>query len=1497
MVRRPPIHRLPPALLSTFALAVGFGTVGTLRGQQPPHREEARPMEFLGSQDDNLFSLTRSQEDIHEWDLALAELQKGEAPAAVERLHRLLRTEIGGVAPVAPGRFLGLRLAVVTTLANLPPAAVEAYEALVQREVGNLGSRPLHELDPDQLAQLAQRFPTAAIGRSARLRLGDLALEAGLGLTAVDHYRLALDSSPIGSAHERVAHERLQCAAVLVQPRTARAAAAARTLPAPALAVLDLLPPTGDPSTIDALGCGGGRTPMALPAGSPVLVTSEEVTAIGFDRRADGSAYAMFPIGDLDGIYVNTGRDLKAFDPLRRGFAWEWASPLREVEQSRWSNGGDEEQINPDMVLAAACGDDVVVAAMQVPDKSANVDFNNGLRIIYKMPQRRLFGFARATGKMLWSHWDELDGPKTRRMRGHDACGPPLVVGDTVYAPIHDRSGAIAFSVGAYDLHTGALKWRRLVCSSQQEVNMFGNARMEFAASPLAVADGLLYGAANLGVVFALELATGRVRWITAHEVVNMPMTRIHGQQSRPVFFANNAPAITAGVACFTPLDSPSVLGLDCETGRLLWRLPASAAVDGLENDVRWLAGVLDDEFVLAGRGAIAVKARTNDLVGGLADARQLVRPERLRDRGDTRSMGRPAVTADHVWFPAPGRIQAFDRAGNAAADVPQIQGQRFLPGNLLFVDGIVVSLRQNSLDVLAADAALQATMEARLRQAPEDPSAILRLANLRAALLPEDAPPSARLAVTGLYRRGLDASIQRGLPKSHPVRQALQRELFTQAMQAAVAAMDRNDPAVVERLAEARDTAPDQRAWLRVQLVLIDQLQGSAVRLRQELDRLETEAGTASLTLGEGTELPVRAYVLWRRAQLPGQPAATAVALWQELLENHPTAPVGRELAAAAAEAAIQKLVAAHGAEAYAAVAQRAAAALAGAGDDVEALRHVCDAFPNSTAAATARTRLLDRSVKAGDLAMAISVLAAAQRGGAVAPGISRRVLVAALVRGNRALAQAMGQHLLAHRDVASDWPEDAGATYGAVVAALQPQFTSTAPLPALTVPSREITRIVPRSPREAFRWQQVVAADGFDRPADAPVFVIAAPVPGAELLAIDIHAPGAKKPVLWNLPLQQYPEHLVLCGTTLIVPDLERLVAVDYRSGVVRWELPSGRARSVDSLGVMAGVLHVSITPDDPDGGAEFLGIEPTTGAVLFTRQLPADRMKPMPKAVAGQLLVMQSAGAGGANVLRLDPLSGVAVATVPVDAAVLRREAEVRPDGLATRVYPQGLCADAQHIYLPLDSTFSGDAPQLLAIDDRGKVVWSWQGQADSHLAMAAWRSGRLVVVESSENRPGRVSLLAATDGTVLRSTALGTGVDILNWQRTWLQNPAPAALLLSDTASEAGGERRLVCFAVDEGLPSFLEPLGREDDEVERQPQFGPDFLVFGVRSTQGGSFRLHARKLTDRSGALPDGEKYLRLRVGATHGMAAAGPYTVLSSTSGLLVLGSDEGNK
>jgi outer membrane protein assembly factor BamB len=1487
-------------LLASAATVLSVLTLlsASAAAQWRPVRTVPAPIDFATSQNDNLFSLVRSQDDIHALETAIRELAEGKHDAAVRRLHELLRIDPIGVVPVAPGRYLGTRNAVIAVLANMSPAAVDLYEEFAAREAGNLMARPLHELSPSRLDQLADRFPTTRKGLAARLLLGDRALERGDGLAASDHYRAALDATAIGSNDEERVIERLEVAHVLVDPVSARADAETRSLHQAAGDVLPTIPAPAPRQT--AIGGGrSGRTPMDEPVGDPSSFWREEVVAPGFTQREKGEL-AMFPTGDLDTMFVANGRELIALDPLSQSIRWVSVSPLRDFGmddydrdedrerrrgrrrgrgRSRWSNAGDT--INQDMVLSAAVTDDVVVAALQVPDTGANVDFQGSFRIMSKIPQRRLFAFSRQTGKVLWRHFDEIDGPRTRRYRGHDSCGPPIIAGDTVYAPIHDRSGAIAFSVAAYDLRDGTLKWRRLVCSSQQDVNMFGNARMEYASSPLALHHGVLYGATNLGVAFAVDALSGRVRWITSYDVVRMPKAMLHNQADRQVYFANNSPVVADGIVCMTPLDSQYALGLDADGGNVVWRLPFDARIGGIENRVQWLCGALDDEFVLSGAGVVAVKARPESVFDRRPVFRQLVRPDQIGDRRRIRMPARPAVTADHVYVPTVDRVLAFDRAGNPHQSRPRIELNGYQPGNLMLVDGAIASLRSRAFELALDPAALLQRSEARVRANPDDPNALLQLATLRRSLQGSNATVAEAAAVQELYRRGLQACIDRGLPAGHPTRQALQRELFDQALKVAQSAADAGAADTLERLAIARDLAPDDEHWIEVHTQVLSRCRSDRDRFLRELQRLEQRAPAG--VMPSPLRMRVAAFVLWQRAIAYEDEPKQAVLLWQRLLETYGTEPVGGETAGAIAEHSLSRLIEEHGRAVYAAIDERAVEALQAAGNDPGSLEAVTRRFPNSLASERAGMRLLDRAVEEGDLGVACAVLARAVRTEQLAPGILRRVQVAAINRGNRPLAASMADLLDAHPDAPSDWQDDAGKSFAQAGRDALTAMTAMPAPPATQVPAREVAKIKPRTRQEYVRMLPTRTGRGFTRPEDAPIYVVA----GSDLVAFDLQA--GRSVELFSESVE-FLEHCIVCGTTLVVPDMERLFAVDYRSGELRWELEFEQPRLIESLGITNGVLHISAQPAIPDGNSELIGVEPLTGTRLFQRSLDDRRLKPKP--TSDQLLLM-AVQDGAAFVERIDPITGRALSRIDCKQALGPDRLQLRPDSLATRLYPQGISGDARHLYLPVDGRSQENTrPQLFALTDDGEVSWRWQGTEGTHLLMAQRRGERFVVAEASDQRSCRMVLLDANSGQELRAVDIGHDAAILNWERSWLDNPAPPIVAVGSEIDRQEHQRQLICFAVEDG-PSFAVPLRPSDGDVERMPLFGDGFVTFGVRARSAGQpFRIYAIDLESRRGAFAGNTKDRAVpSPGSPHGMTGVGPYTVLSTTQGLILLG------
>ena len=458
----------------------------------------------------------------------------------------------------------------------------------------------------------------------------------------------------------------------------------------------------------------------------------------------------MHAIGGLGGIFVNTGQKVIAFDPIRGKTRWEAPGPM----VGSFGHEAYFRTLNRSMLLAPACTSEVVVAALQVPNNAQARSFHN-LDLTFKLPSRRLFAFDRHTGKRRWGHWDYEGGPIAKRYDSHNAPSPPLIVGDTIFAPTEHYTGAVSYYLSAYDLATGTPRWRTLICSSQLEVNMFGNAKLEYAATPVALKSGHLFGVTNLGLCYSADARTGRVRWCRSYPVIPLPQTRLRGQRHRPVFFANNPVLVHNGLMICTPLDSEHILAFDTDTGDIVWKLQHGSQA-GHQNRIRWVLGRLGDELILAGNGVVGVKIARHRT----PKVRQIRVPQYL-GRGLDSRIARGAVTEKYIVHPTPAGLSAFDANGNAA---PRPFGIANNPGNVLMVDGLVVTARANELQVYLDHGFLLDQARAAIRKEPHNPSHYLKLATLmRGGSGASDPLGSRSKKAAQLLRQGLRAARNAG--------------------------------------------------------------------------------------------------------------------------------------------------------------------------------------------------------------------------------------------------------------------------------------------------------------------------------------------------------------------------------------------------------------------------------------------------------------------------------------------------------------------------------------------------------------------------------------------------------------------------------------------------------------------------------------------------------------------------------------------------------------
>lgn len=1421
----------------------------------------ALPAQWGEVEDDkSLFSIPRSQDDIHALKTAREDIAAGRFGFAVERLHTLLERGRPGLCEVEPGRYLGMRHAVVEVLRDLPEAAQQAYEKLAAREAGALLHGAFRGHDPEALQLLSRRFPTTAAGRRAFLRLGDLWLECGQGERAIPEYRALLDALPPRHPLRTEVSRRLAAAMTLTGRATGDSDLSAVAAPAQRS--------TGWPAY------GGGRDgarPMHFTDNLGRSVQRLQLASPGYASQYPLVSHAT---GGLDGLFFNTGHQVVAYDPVGGRIAWKAAGPMVGLNEDT-----DYDTLSRSMLLTAAVSPDIVVAALQVPNSSRAASFHQ-LELIYKLPTRRLFAFDRHTGKRLWMHWDYEGGPVAKRFASHNAPAPPIIDGDTVYVPTEHYTGAVTYYLSAYDLRTGAPRWRTLICSSQLEVNMFGNARVEYAATPVAIHQGVLYGTTNLGLCYAADAATGRVRWCSAYPVIPLPRTRLQGQQSRPVFFANNPILVADGVMVSTPLDSEFVLAHDIDTGALRWKLHWRSQARH-QNGIKWLLGVLGDEVILSGSGVIGVGLKSS----GTPRVRQ-IRPPQYFGHTLSSRIPRGAVTKRYILQPMPSGLHAFDAQGNAAPRPFTVEN----PGNLLMIDGMLVTTRANEVQVfLDRERLLEQTRNA-IRAAPDDPANYLRMATLTRGSGGEDLYGIRGTATIELLRKGLAAAKRAGMGKDAPLYQNLAGELFKISMLRATRAAKQGFTAqAIQQLERARDTAPNPDSWITAQLELLGLLERAPDKALAELDRLTTTHGSVEYRFPRLGRMPARAFALWRSSRLEKDPRAV-VRRCQELLENFPRVVLDGESAREFAERCIAEQIRTHGREVYAAIEARAGEALRAAGTELTALRDVDQRFPHSEAGAQARRQVLDAAVLRGDLGTAAAMTC---RGSAV-PGADmlRRLMVAAEKAGNLPLAAALGQRLL--RDHASAVSTLLGENGKTMRDAVQvPGLPSDAGVHP-DLPARQIGAAIGDSRRSHFEVLTTRLARGFGRAAQRPLYVAE---DRDRLLAFELGGDHQKPIFSIDAHLSHYWAHddaaLWLCGDRLLLNEGQRLRAIDFRKGTDLWTVVADQKRSFRILGVAHGVVHVHAAMVDDGDGGEIVGIDAVRGARLFQHTFARTRETLAPRSFLDDLWTLHNPPRSGqVEVLRFDGITGHLLRRFTVPDAVVRRLGlpSLGPGEFRLARQQRALLVDAEHVYLTSDDYRGAHEPFVTALRHDGGLHWTWTSEHRvGAMALCTLHASGVVVVETSSGSRGtqtELSVLDRSNGTRLRGVRLRGRAKVLN------ERPSPTApdlLLIEERYGSSS--TTLVGYSIDGAGPSFRFDT-RRTPVFWSHPVVGEDFLAALLLDPHGVRMQMLVIDLRNRRGALPD-QKSTRTMPDRSnpYTMTAYDRFTVCRTPKGILVFG------
>lgn len=230
------------------------------------------------------------------------------------------------------------------------------------------------------------------------------------------------------------------------------------------------------------------------------------------------------------------------------------------------------------------------------------------------------------TGQALWSKGPiaaQTEDEWLDRYQTSPAAGRGIVVTPVVHDDIRGRTHiSSSADLAAFESRTGKLLWRKTLATiAPLKITQSHYPRKIriFSTTPL-LNEGVVYHCSNAGVVAAVDAQTGDIRWLTRYPQNNNVLDNF----SNPGKTWRNVIPITRGNKIYvTPVDSPFILCLDKETGRIVWT--AGQSVDshmgqrGKQNvfSLVWrMAGFTSyGQLALTGHDVVLLDPETGELV------------------------------------------------------------------------------------------------------------------------------------------------------------------------------------------------------------------------------------------------------------------------------------------------------------------------------------------------------------------------------------------------------------------------------------------------------------------------------------------------------------------------------------------------------------------------------------------------------------------------------------------------------------------------------------------------------------------------------------------------------------------------------------------------------------------------------------------------------------------------------------------------------------------
>jgi outer membrane protein assembly factor BamB len=249
-----------------------------------------------------------------------------------------------------------------------------------------------------------------------------------------------------------------------------------------------------------------------------------------------------------------------------------------------------------------------------------------------------------AEGKLVYSI--SLERPEWRGNWMFE--GTPVSDGELLYAAVRQIDQVRYVShVAAFNVLTGRLQWRRMVCEAETEPGMDSG----YLSNLLTLDQGTLYYNSNLGAVAALRASDGVPRWLVSYPRADPELT--HPDRNELRRFRDLAPCLVhRDLVIVAPRDCDRIFALDALTGTLLWATPPDTAAD-----VVHFLGVSGNQLLASGECMYWFDLYSGRLIARFPDT---FHPAPGHARPAPRGHGRGLLAGGMAYWPTREAIYVF---------------------------------------------------------------------------------------------------------------------------------------------------------------------------------------------------------------------------------------------------------------------------------------------------------------------------------------------------------------------------------------------------------------------------------------------------------------------------------------------------------------------------------------------------------------------------------------------------------------------------------------------------------------------------------------------------------------------------------------------------------------------------------------------------------------------------------------------------------------------